>query len=245
MNISKVVSTLKRQNGLYGITLPFKNEETGEPIPTETVIREVIAETTVPMYSQFVPWLRIGDCDVKNLKCVDKRNNIYMLPTFLTLTPIMYVSDVRMPTIGSRGTYGDISPAGGIARTMQGVYTANAYMMVAGQMRSEPTFNYEGFNKIKLIGFPKTVLTFEVAAEHLPNLESVEDSCYDSFMQLARLDLGEFLWNNLRNYNPIQTAHGEYQLPIQQWEGASEAREQLLERWRDVYHVDMDWTKFM
>lgn len=245
MNISKVVSVLKKQNGLYGITLPFKDEETGAPIPTETVIQDVLATVTVPGYSQFVPWEREGDCNVSDLKCVDQRKSIFMLPAWLCLTPVMYVSDVHIPFMNQRGQWGDIAPAYGISRSVQGVLTAQAYMMTAGQMRAEPTFDYKGFNKIQLLGWPKTVLTFCVAAEHMPNLETIPDSCYDSFMQLANLDLGEYLWNNLKMYDPIPTAHGEYKLKIDQFERCTEQKEQLLEKWRDVYHVDMDWTKWM
>lgn len=245
MNISKVVSVLKKQNGLYAITLPFKDPETGDPIPVETIITDVITTVTVPMYSQFQPWLRVGDCRLQDLKVVNRMQSIYELPAWLTITPIMYVSDVHLPLNNQRGTWGDVSPAYGIAPSVHGVITAQAYMMLAGEMRSEPTFDYLGHNQVKLLGYPRSMLTFEVAAEHMPNLETIEDSCYQSFMQLAQLDLGEYLWNNLKMYDPIPTAHGEYKLKIDQWERSAETKSELLEKWGDVYHVDMDWTKWM
>lgn len=245
MNISKVVSTLISQNGWYGITLPFIDETTKQPKPIETVIQGIIEDTTVPMYSQFVPWLREGDCDLKTMKCVNPRNAEYMLPMILTITPVMWVNDVHLPFINARGTFGDVAPAYGINRSVQGVLTSQAYMMVAGQMRNEPSFDYLGHNKIRLYGWPKTTLTFEVACQHMPNLETIEDGCYDSFMQLATLDCKEFMYNNLKHYSPIVTAHGTHDLKIEDYQGASDKKEDLLEKWRDVYHVDMDWTKWM
>lgn len=245
MNMSKVVSSIKMSLGLYGITLPFKDEHTGKTIPTENVIMDVLTTITIPEYSQFVPWIREGTIEVSALKCVDSKSGIYMLPAFLTITPVMYVSDVRLPDANTRGTYGDIAPAYGINRSAQGVATSMAYMMVAGQMRAEPTFEYLGNNKIKLYGFPKTQLTFEVACEHEPNGESIEDSCYDSFMKLATLDMKVFLYNNLKLYDGIPTAFGNINLKIEEYQGADSEREAFLEQCRDTFHLDMDWTQFM
>ncbi len=245
MNISSVITSLITQNGWYEITLPFVDPVTKEPKPVETVLQEVIENTTIPEYSQFVPWLREGNCDVKTLKCVDKYNGEYMLPLILTMTPVMWVNDVHLPYLNTRGTFGDVAPAYGINRSIQGVLTAQAYMMDAGQMRAEPTFKYMGHNRIRLYGWPKTVLTFEVACQHMPNLETIEEGCRDSFMQLATLDCKEFMWNTLKNYTPIVTAHGNHEIKIDEYQQASGQREELLEKWRDTYHVDMDWTKFM
>lgn len=245
MNISEVVTTLKTQNSLYGVTLPFVDEVTKEPIPTENIIAGVLTKVTVPMYSQFVPWKREGDISVQQLKCIDERKGIYMLPAFLTMTPVMYTIDVRLPDTNTRGTFGDIAPAYGIARSVQGVVTGQAYMMLVGLMRHEPTFHDLGYNKIQLLGYPKTVLTFEVACRHLPNLESIEEGCYDSFMQLANLDLQEFLYNSLKKFKTIPSAHGQYEIDISDWQGAAGEKKELLERWRDVYHVDMGWEKWM
>lgn len=245
MNISEVVSVLKSQLGLYDIVLPFKDKN-GFPVPTENIIQSVLGKATVKEFSEFVPWMRIGDCHVDNLKVVDRRNGIYMLPVFLTITPIKYVSDVSLPMVNTRGTYGDVSPAYGISRTVQGVITSQEYMMLAGQMRAEPTFEYLGFNKIKLYGYPRTMLTFKVACEHEPNLETIDEGCYDSFMELATLDLKVFLYNNLKRYKSIPSAHGNASIEIDDWSNAESDRTQLLERWRDTYHVDqIDWIEFL
>lgn len=245
MNMSKVVSSIKSSLGLYGITLPFKDDITGEPIPTENVIMNVLTTTTIPIYSQFQPWIREGDCPVKSLKCIDNKYGIYLLPAFLTMTPVMYVADVYLSMHNNRGTYGDIAPAYGINRSVQGVIASQEYMMLAGQMRAEPSFDYLGDNKIRLYGYPKTVLTFRVACEHEPNGESIPDGCYDSFMELAILDIKMFLYNNLKLYDKIPTAFGEINLRIDDYSNAEGDRNALLEKWRDVFHLDMQWEEFM
>lgn len=244
MNISRAISQLKMQLGLQNITLPFKNEN-DEPLPAENIIQNILSTVTIPIYSQFVPWIREGDCNLNSLKIVDKHRGIYMLPAFLTLTNVMYVSDVYMPLHNSRGTYGDIAPAYGINRSAQGVINSQSYMMLAGQMRAEPTFEYLGENKIRLYGFPKTVLTFKVACEHEPNGETIPESCYDSFMELAELDVKVFLYNNLKHYKNIPSAHGNINLEIDEYQSATSDRNSLLNDWRDRFHLDMQWEEFM
>jgi hypothetical protein len=244
MNMSQAISAIKTELGLFDITLPFKDDD-GRPIPTENVIYSVIQTMTIPIYSQFVPWHKIGDCNVADMFVVDQQKGIYKLPEFLCLTPILYVIDVRMPLHNTRGTYGDIAPAYGISRSAEGVVTSQSYMMLAGEMRAEPTFEYLGENKIRLYGWPKTLLTFEVACQHEPNGESIEPGCYDSFMELATLDIKVFLWNNLKRYKSIPSSYGNLNLEIDEFQGADQERKSLLDRWRDVYHLDMQWEKFM
>lgn len=112
-------------------------------------------------------------------------------------------------------------------------------------MRAEPTFEYLGENKIRLYGYPRVPLTFKVACEHDPNGESIPDSCYSSFMELAMLDMKQFLYNTLKHYEGIPTAFGTINLKIEDYQGAEAERNSLLEKWGDTYHVDMDWESWM
>lgn len=245
MNISRAITHLKTQLGLNHITMPFKDPVTERPKPAEQIIQEILTNVTIPIFSQYQPWIREGNANLDTLKLYDQRNAIYMLPAALTTTPVMYVSNVFMPLHNNRGTYGDIAPAYGINRSVQGVMTSMAYMMVAGQMRAEPTWDYLGENKIKLYGFPRTTVTFRIACEHLANGETIPAGNYESFMQLAMLDMKMFLYNNLKLFDGIQSAHGTINLKIEEHQGADSERTAMLERWNDVFHLDMDWEQFM
>lgn len=245
MNISEIVSILINKRGLYNITLPFKDQN-NKPIPTEKIVSDLIADTTIPIYSEYVPWIREGDINLANLKCVDQKNSIYLLPVYLTTTPVMYVSDVSFPVQNNRGSFGDVAPTFGVNRSVQGVITAQSYMMLAGQMRAEPTFEYLGFNKIKLYGFPKTMLHFKVACRHMPNCESIEEGCRKSFLDLADLDLKVYLYNNLKYYDKIQTAFGTIDLKTDEYQNAESERKDMLEKWDETFHLDqIDWIDFM
>lgn len=245
MNLSRGITSIKMQLGLYNVTLPFKDPITGKPIPTENVIRDVLVATTIPIYSQFQPWIREGDANIKSLKVVDKINNIYMLPAFLTMTPVMYVADVHMPYHSNQGAYGGMIQSYGLGQSAQGVLTTQANMMLAGEMRAEPTFQYLENNKIRLYGFTKTMVTFRVACEHEPNGETIPQGCYESFMQLAMLDVKMFLYNTLKLYDNIATAFGNISLKAEDNQAAEADRNALLEKWNDTFHLDMSFETFM
>ena len=238
LNISRCISSIIQQLGLYSVNLPFKE-------PTENVIQNVLKTTTIPIFSQFVPWIKQDTVSVTALKVIDQKQAIYQLPGTLTTTPIMYVSDVSLPQQNTRGTFGDVTPAYGINRSAQGVITSQAYMMLAGQMRAEPTFEYLGHNKIKLYGYPKVALNFKVACEHDENGESIDQSCYDSFMQLAMLDVKMFLYNNLKLYDNIASAFGNISLKTEDYQPAESERNSMLEEWRNTFHLDMGWEDWM
>jgi hypothetical protein len=237
MNMSSVVSSLIQQHGLYYINLPFKD-------PTEIVVHNILKTTTIPEYSQFVPWTREYTCPTNDLAVIDKKEGIYFLPHFICTTPIMYVSSVEVQKSPHYGAYGDL--AYGVSRSVQGVITSQAYSMVVGKLRREPTFEYLGENQIRLHGYPPGNLTFRVACEHNANGETIPPGCRDSFMELAAWDLKVFLYNNLKGFDGIATAHGTINLKIEEYQGAESERKALLDTWRDTFHLDqVDLIEFI
>lgn len=231
MNMSNAVSSLIQQLGLYYINLPFKEE-------TSEVIQTIIKTTTIPIFSEFVPNIKEIMTSTRDLRVVDRRQSIFQIPPQLCSTPIMYVMDVEVPMYTQRGAYGDITPAYGISRSVQGVITSKAYGMAAAQMRAEPTFNYMGENKVQLYGYPAGYLTIKVACQHDENGESIPQTCFGSFMQLAELDVKVFLYNNLKNFDKITTAFGVIDLKIDDYQSASSDRKALLDEWTNTFHLD-------
>lgn len=245
MNMSRVVSSLKMSLGLYSITLPFKDELTNKPIPVEKIIHDVLTTITIPVYSEFVPWVREYEESIDKLKVIDKEKGIYLLPPFLTITPIKFVLSVVTANVNTGYGYGNAFPVyGSIPQVAQGVINTQAFSMLNGEMREEPTFQYMGENKIRLYKYPRANLIFRVAAEHDPNGETIEDSCYDSFMELATYDMKIFLYNNLRMYDKIPTAFGEINLKLEDYQSAESDRKAMLDEWRDRFHLDLSLEQF-
>ena len=246
INMSQIITDIIFENGLYQITLPFKDKQTGQPIPTEQFVQEAITSLTIPKFSQFVPWEREGEINVAQMEVVDRGLGIYLLPRWLTQTPVMSVISIHLPFHNNRGMYGSIAPAYGIQRSVQGVAAGQAYMMVAGQMRAEPTWDYLGENKVRLYGYPKTLVNIKVACQHEPNGETIPHGCYDSFLELAKLDTQVALYNNLKYYNNLPSAHGTVNLNIDDFKDAIAKRDEWLKDAGDKFHVDMDyWGEWM
>lgn len=237
MNISTCISSIIGQYGLNNITLPFKNVN-GEPVPIENIIYEILSTTTIPIYSDYVPHIKECTMNPMNMKMIDKTQGIYELPPILTSTPIKYIFDVSPAFNNTRGTFGDIAPAFGINRSAQGVIVSQAYQMLSGQMRAEPTFKDLGGNRVQLFGFSNIPQTFKVACQHALNGETIEESCRTSFMQLATLDVKVYLYNNLKLYDNMTSAFGNTSLKSEDFAGADSERTQLLAQWDDSYHLD-------
>jgi len=237
MNMSQCISAIINQLGLYQVNLPF-NE------PTDQVIHNVLKTTTIPIYSQFQPWQRQETVNLNHLKQVNVNQNIYLLPDSLSDPPIISILDVHLPIEVNRGMFGDIGTPFGAARTMHGVLQHQAFSMAMSQARSEPTFEFIEPNKIRLYGFPKTWVNINTASQHMENGETIPATCYDSFMQLALLDVRMFMYNNLKMYDNIPTAFGNISLKLEDHHAAEDRRETLLEQWRDTFHLDMPsmWT---
>ena len=83
-------------------------------------------------------------------------------------------------------------------------------------------------------------LSIEFALEHFDNFSSIPNTAWQSFEQLAILDIKQFLYGVLKHYDSLQTAHGTINLHIDDWSSAKDDREALLDKWRDVYHMEAD-----
>ena len=68
--------------------------------------------------------------------------------------------------------------------------------------------------------------------------ETIEESLVESFMKLATLDVERTLYNNLKNMNNVGSAFKEIQLKIDDWSGAQQQRDELVQQWTETFHLD-------
>ena len=244
MNISDVINDIKMSLGLETIALPFNK-------PTEVVLQEII-KMSVRTFSQFKPQIREGYESIKNLKShddVSRKMNIYILPGNLTHTPVQYAEaemassqyqnaeaatnafTVGTPFVG----FGSYYPQDILNATTTGA-AINKY---AGVTSRPQTSKWLGYNKIQLFDFPEECLVhFVVKCDHDLSLETIPVSCRESFIELATLDVKRTLFNLLKNMNNVGSAFKEIQLRIDDWSGAEDARNALIERWTNTFHFD-------
>jgi hypothetical protein len=244
MNISEVINDIKLGCGLNTIALPFDK-------PVEVVMQEIL-QTSIRTFSRFKPHIKEGYELIKNLKSpndVAKKMNIYILPETLTTTHVhdayaypassQYQSNEATTsafTVGSPFVgFGAYYPQDIINAEMTGA----AINKFAGITSRQPTSKWLGYNKIQLFDFPgSSFVQFVVKCDHDSNGESIPESCVESFMELATLDVQRVLYNNLKNMVNVGSAFKEIQIKIDDWSGAEQSRKELINSWTDSFHLD-------
>lgn len=251
MNISDVINDIKTSQGLNSIALPY-NE------PIENVIANIL-KITVREFSDIVPFVREGYCmkqDLRSPSDMARKMDVYLLPPDLTRTHVK-AADAEMAsssfqpaesatnafTVGTPFlAFGSYYPQDILNATETGV----AINKFAGVTSQQPTAKYLGFNKIQLFNFPeKCLVKFNVKCEHDPSLETIKDSYYLSFVELATLDVQRTLYANLKNMQNVGSAYKEIQLKIDEWSGAEAAQRELIKEWTSKFHLDdLDLVQF-
>lgn len=244
MNISDVINDIKLTNGLNTIALPYKK-------PVELVIQEIL-QTSVRTFSQFKPQIKEVYELRKNLRSSndnEKRAGIYFIPESLCTTPVHYADAYPSSAIYQNGevttnafTVG--SPFVGFGSYYpQDILNANvtgaAINKYTGITSKQPTSKWLGYNKIRLYDFPdNSYIQFIAKCDHELNCETIPDTCRESFIQLATLDVQRTLYSQLKNMNNVGSAFKEIQLKIDDWAGAEQARKDLVQSWTENFHLD-------
>lgn len=246
MNITDVVNDIKLTQGLNSIALPYNQ-------PVENVIQEIL-KTTVREFSDIKPYVREGIVMKSNLVSPNdttKNMDIYLIPTELLITRVKTASAEMIGTgpsqsydSSSMSPFTVISPFVGFGSyypqdIIGGVMTGSAINKFVGITSNAPTSKYLGYNKIQLFNFPQEcAIKFSVKCEHDPSLETIEDSYYTSFVELATLDVQRTLYANLKNMQNVGSAFKEIQLKIEEWSGAEAAQKELIKTWKQTFHLD-------
>jgi len=244
MNITEVINDIVLSQGLHTIALPFNQ-------PVEKVIQDILA-MTAREYSEFKPYTQEVYELRQNLRSpsvMAAKGNIYLLPPEATRTKVRtakadavsneYQSEEATTNAFTVGTpfvgFGSYYPQDILSATNTGA-AINKFAGVTSQL---PVSTYLGFNKIQLFNFPdKCLIKFTVERNHDPSLMTIPDTCYESFIELATLDVQRTLYATLKNMQNVGSAYKEIQLKIDEWSGAESAQKELLKDWRGKFHLD-------
>ena len=251
MNTSEVIQDIKLTLGLNTIALPYKDS-------TENVVAEIL-KTSIRTFSRFKPLIKEGFEERKRLRSPSedaKRNCIYYIPESLTTTPVQYADAYVASATTQDGeittnTFTVGSPFVGFGSyypqdILNATQTGAAINKYAGITQSVATSKWLGYNKIQLFNFPENIIVkFIVKCEHDLSGETIPESCVESFMELATLDVQRVLYNQLKNMTNVGSAFKEVTLKIDDWSNAESARKELIEKWTNNFHFDdLDLIQF-
>ena len=238
MNLSELLTSIKMDLGIYGLALPIDD--------LDEKMYDVIKLRSVKTFSQFFPYVMKLDLDLNELKYstnnYDKRE--YTLPDVFGDRKIMYIRNFDQRPNGITGySAADMGGYDLYESFMMGQATAN----LASAVAPATTFEFVAPNRFRLYNtyMFNSKITLEVATEHFSNLASIPNTSWESFYEIALIDVKQYLYGILKHYNEIQTAHGTINLRIDDWADAAGARRELVEKWRNSYHLDLPGVFFI
>ena len=75
---------------------------------------------------------------------------------------------------------------------------------------------------------------------HDLNLTTISPTAFTYLKQLTILDIEEFLYNKLKRIENLEVGIGSIQLKIDSWEGAAQAKSDLLQTWDETVNLNFD-----
>ena len=240
MNMSKLITRIKRNIGIYGIALPI------EDIDKE--IKDIIIDITLPVFSLYNPYEDHLYIDLQNLERIEKTSTYqsYLLPSALS-EKLLYIKDVRYDDrcISGLGYWGgDIPYLSGVLTEQ--TLISNAAKNLTNMALPKLNFQYEPPRKLTLYNnYASLKVIIDMCCKHDQSLQSIRPTAEESFFKLAVLDVKENLYQLVKHYTTIQTAYGTVELKIDDWADAANERKELINQWDDSYHLDlcqMTWS---
>lgn len=237
MNMSDLLSVIKMDLGFHMFTLPLEN-------PDQALV-DVIEMKTIRTFSQYFPH-KVDH--IYELTTLEKTRETFKETTFIL--PSVYGDNTLMAITGVEpwnemynGSYFGGSP---LVTNSINLYGDTMMAQAGYDLLStvSPPFSYKFIPPNKLTIFNTSSFTNKVkifmAYRHPNNLVTIRPTMEEAFTELARLDVKIFLFNSLKHYDNIQTAYGSINLRIEDWSGAESERKDLLSRWEDEFHLDLD-----
>ena len=220
--------------GIYGLRLPFDNGD--------KAMMDVIQLKSLKTFSTFFPQVKMLTLDlakdVETLKS-EYTESKYVLPDLFPGREILYIRQINLKSklLGN----GFISPTfDGSIETYNMLMMTQANANLASVAAPAITFRFEPPNIMYLYNVATAygMIDIELALEHAENLSTIPQTAWESFYELALLDTKRFLYNTMKHYTELQTAYGNINLRIDEWSSAESDRKDLIEKWRDVYHLE-------
>lgn len=240
INPGKLISSIKMDLGIAGIKLPYDN--------IDELIIEIVKIKTLPVFNELSPYTVPLMIDTNELTVFERKSGstVYYLPDVFGDSEIMMVVDIKPAYDEYRHSAYDSSMfayGNGISvYGFQDMMLAQAQANALSTITKGTTFNFIAPNKIEIFteyGMGNKY-RLEVALSHSENLTTIPTTSYGSFNKLATLDVKKYMFDNLKHYDNLSTAYGQLSLRIDDWSGAEAERQQLIEKWEQTYHLDLN-----
>lgn len=233
MNLSNTVTRIKLNLGLMAFSSIIENLD-------ETIVT-ILQSITIPDFSIFSPVKESLTINTNDLELLEKSAmySKYLLPDFIN-RKLLYVFDVRYDAsiLSGLGYYGGGMPLleGNLIDQMM---LANAGATLMNQMIPKLTFKWEEPRSIYIYNaYSSSKIVVDLGFEHDTSMASIPETSRTEFMELALLDVKANLYPTIKYYSQLNTAVGNIDLKLEDWQNAEEQRRELMNRYSDSYHLD-------
>lgn len=233
-SLSELIESIKMDLGIYGLSLPIED--------FDAQIERIIQIKTMATFSQFYPFVRDVELDLADLdsETNDFNRKVYILPANLTLgRRIVSIHNVSQRPVGMGYGGPDMMGYGGNSM-VESFMLASVNADILSTMAPPQTFEFIQPNKLVLynMNLYASRVIIRVATEHFENLSSIPYTAWESFEELALIDVKRFAYGILKHYSQITTAHGTIDLKIDDWSNAESERREIVTKWRSSHHLD-------
>lgn len=234
-NMSQMITSFKLKLGLLSIATPLED--------LNDFILTVLRLETLPTFSRYAPYRFDFSINADQLPCIEEgyARSKYVLPEKMFPNQrILYVFDVKQnANLPGSGYATSIYAA--TMDTYAGAMLSQINANLISSIAPPFTFEFEDPNILTLYNMSCLLGNMQITLglTHSENFTTIKATQWDSFEELAILDIKAALYETLKQYEDLSTSYANIQLKIDDWQNARDKREDLIEKWKDVYHLDM------
>ena len=238
-NLSDLLTSIRMDLGIYGLVLPVDVEE---------AMMDVLKLKTLPTFSVYVPYrfdLKISSKMMQNLSIGQPsyQYSAIRLPVenMFPEQRLLHVLEVK-PLTNVAGS-GYATPIfNGDVNIYNGLALAQAHADLLSMACPNFTWEFKDPDILYLYNYSSILggdMIVTLGLEHLPNMRTIKPTTMLTLQELALLDIKNYLYKTIQHHDGLASAFATIELKIDDWREAASKREDLIEKWKDIYHLDM------
>lgn len=237
-----LIKMLKQHAGVYNIRLPLTDQQ---------IFDDIIMDDTMETFASFYPKIYVLPANLNQLRVPQARestteavSDIYELPNLSPLTEGNHIYGIaRIIPFNAMG-YESATYAYESIDAFQALGIAQGIANLSSLIEPSMTFEYIGGRRFRLNNgtYYRDHVIVYVEMSYNPELYDIPPGMRVSFSALAELDFRRTMFNNLKYWNDLKSAAAEFNLRIDDWQNAEDKREELLEQWRESFHLEREGT---
>jgi len=233
-NMSEFLTLMKENAQIGDIPLPVKDEELIKRFDL-SALRE---------FSVRYPYVRQAIVTSDDMIINNRTLNnscVYVIPEkFYHGTSILWVIRLTQNGFGSEANmYMPNIVLGSADMVLESVADIKLAASLGSMMTHAPTHEFQKPNHLIIYnGWTNGSFTVELALKHDLSLSTIPEGAFTHLLQLATLDMEEYLYGKMKRKNNINTPAGDISLNLDEWSNAASEKRELLSRWDEDAYLD-------